>query len=232
MHYNWRYVKSAGSRYPEIFILRTDANDKIMVEVNRSRAMVKISLDRNDRRSFESHIASGDILRETDLISGSNSDLHDIFAEFSHEISSLPNSEVLRMIGGNYDVMTRFLGTEEIATENNNGKPRDLVLIGRIIKRIGSLPFRITNGIKNFFISIIDWPRWWDFVDLGMIGALSWSVYQLNFNYMQTGIFACSGALGSGFIDWLMRRKDPYILKILFLFVPGILFAFMGYRFQ
>ena len=229
--FTWKHIKHREGEYPELFVLHSELGDRIKVEFNRHRRLIRMSADTRLGNHIQSVISSGVIIREKDLNTGKSLNLDDHFNDLQMELSSLPDSEVLRAIGGNYGILTEFIGTVENTTisESRHSKWGN---IPELYEFAVAVPRRIVRSIYSGIRSIWEWPTLWDLIDIGAVMGLSYYIFQQNFNFALAGITTIVGAISSGMVDWAFRRRDPYNVKIILMFIPGILATYIGFRFQ
>ena len=235
MKFNWTYIKSPNPDFPELYLLKTNTGESLRVEQNKFGSLVRLQLD-GKNKSVQSVISNGVILREKDLISGRNISLNEAFSNLKTEISSLPKTSILRAIGGNYGIMTEFLGTAKVVQDKNHIKIdswSDVVkLFNRYRNKIQKLPQKWRKEIKRSWQNKSFLPSLWDLFDISLFIAAGYGVYLLNFNLLQAGFITTCGAFFSGFADFLWRKKNIYATKIIILLVPGSYLLYLGYRFQ
>jgi hypothetical protein len=113
MRYKWQNMKNPAWDYPELYSTVTVHYDQVKVEANRATGQVRLEVKTLRGEHYESIIKHGVVLREKDLKSGALVDLTDILSIYRKDFSSLPDTPLLALIGGNYGIMTEFLGTAE-----------------------------------------------------------------------------------------------------------------------
>ncbi len=226
--FKWTYIRGRESDFPELYMLNSPLGDRIKVEVNRLRKQVRITADTRLGNNIQSIISNGVIIKEKDLTTNKYLNLDEYFSDLSLEISSLPDNEVLGIIGGNYDILTEFLGQVKYDDRKTTEESHWQLLKNYFLRRPRIIYQTLVDYLRSFFAR----PSLWDIVDSAALGGLAWSVYQLNFNLFLTGFVTCLAALTTGVFDWLFRRRDPYIIKILLFMVPGVLAIYLGYRLQ
>lgn len=224
MKYNWRYIHNRPGPYPELYLYQDDSIGWIKIEVNRLQKVVKLQVDGPE--SYFSVIKNRHIIREKNLQTGMNEDLDEKFRALRITISSLPDNEVLEIIGGNYGVLTEFLGQAK-RIENH-----DYALINRIWKNQVRRIVDFIQSLRKGLFSLFQLPDWQDLLDIALIGIGIWGIFHINYDLVSTAFFALMTSISSGFIDLFARKKEPYLLKILVFFIPGIYFAYLGYIFQ
>jgi len=230
MKFTWLYSKTQNQEFPEEYSIVTPKNDRIKIEVNKFRSIVNIKLKTENNDLLQSTIHNGMIIREKDLITQKPRNLDKDFRKVHWEVSTLPDDRVLRIIAGNYGVYTRTMASLEVKDQNKIQSLLNLksVLKTKFIDKIKSIRKWVINFIKNIF----HFPKYYDIIDFMIFGGLAYAIYSINFNLFIAGLIAAIGALISGYSDLLFRKKEPYILKIIFLFFPGIFAVYVGFMFQ
>ncbi len=224
--FHWRYFKGRIGDFPELYLLeKKDAT--IHVEVNRKRGLVRLEVETPDKH-IQSVISHGVILRERDLRLQRGRSLEKDFEEFARDISSLPDSSVLKLIGGNYGILAEFTGKVIVYKPYEEKEP--------FLKRIKNQIKGFSQDIKSFFISLpkalFTRPSWKDLVEIGAGIGTSYFIYQWNFNFLLTGVFLLFYSLLTGFFDILIRKKEPFLMKVFFLFAVGVVGVYIGLRYQ
>jgi len=227
--FHWKYIrpideKNYSGDFPETFRLEIKKNSQIIAEVNRFRGLIRLTAGLPDGSRFQSVISNGTIIREKDLRTGRFRDLENDFLFLKNELSSLPDTEVLRLIGGNYEVLTEFTGTIQKVY-----KKRSFETVGDLFNYFYHLPIRVFRKSSAYIRSFITLPGFWDIFDTAFCVAIGYGIYQINFNFLHAGLAACIGVLITGFTDMTIRNKSPYVLKLLFVMVPGIYVMYTGY---
>jgi|GEM_PF-1494814 len=225
MQDQWKYISDRDGDFPEAYLVNADGN-KIKVEVNRLRKQVKIFVETVDGETLESSITNGIVLDEKNCKTGRKEDLIEEFTALGKYLSSIPDGKVIRLIGGNYGVLTEFLGrAAQFANE-------DIRLIKRLLMSLLALPVMIFAGLLSLFKDLVEQPRISDLADALVIVAGAYLTYLVNYNYIFGGIALIVGALASGYVDWLVRKRQPYILKVLIISVPALYAISLGIKYQ
>ena len=217
----WKYIQGREGDYPEVYILYSDGN-RIKVEANKEERKVRIYIETMQGEIIQSSIANGVITEEKDILENEVANLDEEFRHLSREISSLPDGKILRLIGGHYGVLTEFLGS--VSTTSGE----DAVLLIAILKRIINLPFKLLGAIKRWISTILERPTVWDIIDVGVVSGMGYLGYLQNFNVAFGSFILMAGALFSGYVDWLFRRKDPYVLKVILMLIPAMYILRLG----
>jgi hypothetical protein len=225
MQDKWKYIDGREGDFPEAYLLNAD-DHKIKVEVNRAKKCVKIFAETADGEIIESSITNGVVLDEKNCRTGRKEDLLDEFSAIGKYIGSLPDGKVIRLIGGNYGVLSEFIGrAAQYASE-------DIKLIKRFFRFLVALPSLIFSESISLLKYVADQPRISDVVDTGIVVTGGYLAYLKNYNYIDGGFVLIVGALASGYFDWLVRKRDPYILKVLLISIPAFYAVTVGLKYQ
>jgi len=222
--YSWRYIHHRPGPYPELYLYQNENSEWLKVEINRLQRVVKLQYD--GAESFFSVIKNRHIIREKNLQTGESEDLDEKFRKMRMTISSLPDNEVLEIIGGSYGVLTEFLGKATRREKKNFSSLWDLWK--RWLGRVHSF-FRVT---RKTFQSLFYKPAWYDFLDMGVISVGIWFIFSMNYDILSASFFGIFSAIFTGFVDLILRRRDPYLIKIMIFILPGGYFWYLGYVFQ
>ncbi|MDH4261772.1 MAG: hypothetical protein OEV78_01870 [Spirochaetia bacterium] len=225
MQEKWKYIDEREGDFPEAYLLNEDGH-KIKVEVNREKKQIKIFAETKDGEIIESSITNGVVLDEKNCRSGRKEDLIEEFTAIGKYIGSIPDGKVIRLIGGNYGVLSEFIGR---ASQYVN---EDIKILKRLFQLAISLPALIFFKSILFLKYVADQPRISDIVDAGIIITGGYLTYLVNFNYVAGGFALIVGALASGYLDWLVRKREPYILKVLIISIPAFYAITIGIRYQ
>jgi len=225
MENNWKYIGDREGEFSEAFQLNKDGN-KIKVEVNRSKKHVKIYLETKDGAALESSITNGIVLGEKNCHTGRKENLLDDFTAIGRLLAGIPDSKVIRLIGENYGVLSAYtFRTSRYINE-------DIKLLKRFIKYLAGLPLLIGGGIFLFLKDLADQPKISDVIDAGIVVMGGYLTYLINYNFVFGGLALVVGALASGYFDWLVRKREPYILKVVLIIIPAFYVINMGLKYQ
>ncbi len=229
MRYKWANVKNPAWDYPEVYTTMTIHYDQVKVEANRAAGQVRLEIKTLRGEHYESIIKQGVVLREKDLRTGALTDLTDMISIYRKDFSSLPDTPLLELIGGNYGILTEFLGTAE----------RIVVKEGSVATRFWKSIKGLPTAIRHFFGNLWRNFRYYsasarpaDFVDMALIGAATYTAFTYNFDYLSAGFTLCIMAALTGLVDWLIRKREPWLMKIYAAVALGSVAVYRGYFFQ
>lgn len=229
MRYKWQNMKNPSWDYPELYSTITVHYDQIKVETNRAAGQVRLEVKTLRGEHYESIIRHGVVLREKDLRTGALVDLTDILGVYRKDFSSLPDTPILSLIGGNYGIMTEFMGTaERIVVHERNLFKRFL----RMLRGIGPAIRKWYQGWLSTLGYYRHAARPADFVDMALIGGAAYTAFTYNFDYLNAGFTLCTMAMLTGLIDWLIRKREPWLMKIYASVALGSVAVYRGYFFQ
>ena len=229
MRYKWANVKQPAWEYPEVYTTMTMHYDQIKVEANRAAGQVRLEVKTLRGEHYESIIKQGVVLREKDVKTGALTDLTDILSIYRKDFSSLPDTPLLELIGGNYGILTEFLGTAERIVVKEGGAAT------RLWKLIKGIPAAIRRGMANLWRNFRYYntsARPADFVDMALIAGATYAAFTYNFDYLNAGFTLCVMAALTGLVDWLIRKREPWLLKVYASVALGSVAVYRGYFFQ
>lgn len=224
MFFTWKHIKMNTADFPETFVLQGLGSERIRISANRIRGLVKLEVSDGRGDRVESVISNGVVIRETDLVTGRVKDLEPVLSRYHREISSLPDDQLLRLIGGNYGVLTEFLG-----------QSRKIIPVIKKTKNWNVLwksPFGFFKSFARFLKELFSTPRLSDLIEFIFIAAAGFLIYNMNFNFFHAGVAMAAASLFSGLLDILWKKREPYLIKVLLLFLPGTFLLAQGLMVQ
>ena len=222
MEQQWRHKRFLGFEFPEQYWLKISENHFIEVKANPFRGNVKIKIKTPDGDCNESTISNGVVIDERDMNTKKSKYLEHFFSFYHKELCSVPDSGVLKIIGNNYGVLSHFL---EKPAPKREEKKTD---IGVLLK----IPQKILRLIAGYLDAILKYPKMSDLFDSCAIALIGLATYYQNFDYVSSGISAAFASLFAGYYDWLVRRKNPYLMKIILASLVGGSLFFAGAFYQ
>lgn len=229
MRYQWQNMKNPAWDYPEIYSTVTIHYDQIKVEANRSLGQVRLEVKTLRGEHYESIIRHGVVLREKNLKTGALADLSNILSVYRRDFSSLPDTPILSLIGGNYGIMTEFLGTAERIVVNERSFTQKLLrLLHGILPALRKWYHRARGNLGYYLHSVSKA----DFLDMALIGSSAYAAFGYNFDYLSAGFTLCVVAMLTGLVDWVVRKREPWLAKIYASLMVGGVALYRGYFFQ
>ena len=222
MNYHWKHERFLGFEFPEQYRLEVGENHLIEIKGNPFKGKTKIKITTPQGNCNESTISNGVVINEIDANTNRSKYLENFFASYSREISSLPDNTLLKLIGENYGVLTNFLDKHDI---NDDNKKSDLNILLRI-------PRKLFYILKDYFQIIFRRPQFSDVIDTFVIALIGFGAYYQNFSYFLSGISTAGAAMFTGYFDWLIRKRPPYLIKIIVASLIGGYLSYSGFFYQ
>jgi hypothetical protein len=215
----WKRRPSEIRGYHRTLYINLDNGDYLRVDYNLQDKKVRIYVEDSGEggNAYFSIIKNGVITLEKSVASGRAAGFSDKFISRSEVFSTIPNAEVIKVIGGNY----------KIGDLSEVKKSSDIEVIK---KKYFRHEIDQKSNKEPSFSGISGNIKFIDFVDvvIGVFGSLLIFIF-LNFNFMVTGVITAFYGLILGFIDIFFRERNPLILKILFFIFGGIFIYIYGY---
>jgi hypothetical protein len=221
----WTYLDERDGDFPEAWVLNFSRN-KLKVEVNREKKQVRIYAETDGGDRIESSITNGIVIEERDLNTGTKANLIEEFTNLGKYLSAIPDSKLVRLIGGNYGVISEFI---QFVGQHAN---KDMMILKAMGLSIILIPVKILAAFLDWSKDIVSKPRMTDIVDAAVVVGGGYLTYLWNFDFALSGFVVMTGAVLTGYIDWFIRRKNPYVLKVLVTFLPASYFLLAGLRYQ
>ena len=223
MEQKWKYKQYLGLDLPEHYSLRLQKDHHIEVKAHSLKGIVKIRITNPERNVFESTISNGVVIDERDVKANKSRFLESFFRSYRKELNSLPDQLVLKIIGGNYSVLA------DLSEEIQRKKQPKAFKISDFFHRIYA---KILRGITGYFKAIIQKPKFCDVFDVFLAILAGSLTYYQNFDYLASGALTAGTAVFSGYYDWMVRKRHPFLVKILVLFVAGSYLVYIGFSYQ
>lgn len=231
--YLWKKTKPSPG-YNRAYIAILADKSKFIIEYNFVREIVKIEYyPSNDYKYYYAIIQRGTILQEREFPSHRPISLFSKINNFRNFFSYLPDEQVLKTIGGCYNIPTKSLHPQSISEFDivqlkkriYNFKPKNfLKSIKRYLeqkeikqsqlKGIYKILYRLPDDVFDILVQIVLFYQFYT----GKLTSLAFSFYSIFY-----GIF-------SGVVDIYWRRRNPLIIKTLFSIIPGLIIFWFYYQ--
>jgi hypothetical protein len=217
--YKWSSKPSEQPGYIKNYWIETPEGDRIDVDMNYIRQMVRIGIRLSDENGKEyfSVIKSGTILQERDLARKRTVDLQTRLGRFRKEFGFLRDENVLRFIGGNYGLPVEPYGFvrrhEDGSLVQRLRDYRKRGLLDRIRRHLEKK--REEESLYRPILRRI-FRRLPAEMGDACIGALPVAGYYYGLLDL-TEFAALSGftGLAMGAVDWVWRQRDPFLPKVI-----------------
>ena len=228
IEFSWKRRPSEIRGYERAMYTTLNNGDYIRVDYNVSEKRVRLYVEVNEEKnaSYYSVINSGKIVTERNS-AGKSARVGEKLSERSEEFSTLPNSEVLKLISRNYGIEA----ADEAENRKKEQQKKEQLSIVR--KRY----FRIDDTEENVYgessgqekrksgkISLID------IIDILTGLVIAGIFYILNqYSYLALGSAAVIWGIMLGLIDIVLREREPVFAKIFFFLITGSAFYIYEY---
>ncbi|MFW5808764.1 MAG: hypothetical protein ACOC2H_01535 [Spirochaetota bacterium] len=218
---NWKRRPSEIKGYQRALYTNDADGNYIRLDYNTKTKKVRIYYEPADEGgvSYYSSIEDGTILMEKNLASGRLTDLSGKFSALAPVILSIPNKEVLRIIGENYGL------------HNFRKEIRDKVR-QQEIEKTRRRYFRQETKEKEPILGTFDKSKrlgLHDILDLAIGGGIGAILYVFLFNFQYLGMFLSVYGISLGLYDMFVREREPIFFKILLFVISGLAAYIYGY---
>lgn len=219
----WKRSKTTPRGFFKSYRAESHLGDIFQVDFNFHENLVRLTLEPASEkgRSYTSTIKRGTIIRERDVFNGVNASLRRKFYPFKDVFSCVPDEDIISTIGGVYDISRVSLGKRvnepvvAIAEEKvdlKTGEKKD------------SLWTRFQKSYVDLRERIVD-----DIYDSILGTSLCVAIYLHFFDYVVLGFSLGFMGIFFGGLDWLVRNRTPFYLKVLSFMVFGSYYFYTGY---
>ncbi|MBN2402522.1 MAG: hypothetical protein JXN64_08980 [Spirochaetes bacterium] len=223
--YFWRRRPSEIRGYNRTLYTTTDDNEYLRVDFDLKEKRIRLYIEDKDEggNPYYSVINNGKITVERNATSGRVSDLHQKFSKRAEIFNTIPNSDVIRLIGNNYGIglktRDRFpYRNEQAPKDPGQVKRRDFIPSYAIDAEKESAAKKETRG--SYLSDIID-------IIAGVF--LCVAIYIFNHSFVTLGVLSAFIGIFVGLLDVYYREKRLNIIKMLLFLIAGVVFYIYGY---
>lgn len=225
----WKKRPSEIRGYQRTFYITSEDGDYLRVDYNvkEKRVRLYVEIDEEGGNSYYSVITDGKITVERSVSSGRSFGFTEKFRERAHIFSTLPNSQVLKLINRNYGIQRgKSLDKEKEKPQTEKEK-----LIKETKQRYFKPEFyqagEDEEGARRLFFKTL---RLYDLIDVMLGLLLSVSVFLFfGYSYMAMGVTASFFGIIIGFVDIFFRGRSPVFSKVIFFLGAGAVSYVYGY---
>lgn len=217
----WKRRPSEIRGYQRALYTNTSDGDYIRVDYNLKDKKVRLYLEDHTEGGIQyySVIHDGRITVERNLTNGRSLSLQAKFKPIASIIATVPNKEILKIIGKCYGVSSSI---SDIKSSDRQ----------KTIEKTRRRYFRREEDRKQIDIGDFHHSKkysLWDALDIALSCLVAYFIYWQNFNFYVVGTFLGLSGLVMGAIDILVRDREPIFTKILLLVMAGTGFYVFGY---
>jgi len=228
IEFSWKRRPSEIRGYERAMYTTLNNGDYIRVDYNVSEKRVRlyVEVSEENNASYYSILNSGKIVSERNS-SGKTARVGEKISERSDEFSTLPNTEVLKLINRAYGIES----SDDAESRKKEQQKKEQ--LSSVRKRY----FRETEKAENIYaddsvtitrvtgkIGLID------LIDVMTGIAVSGIFYILNqYSFLALGATAVVWGILLGLFDIVLRNREPVFIKILFFLMSGTAFYIYEY---
>ena len=222
--YFWRRRPSEIRGYNRTLYTTTDDNEYLRVDFDLKGKRIRLYIEDKDEggNPYYSVISNSKITVERNATSGRVSDLHEKFSKRAEIFSTIPNSDVVRLVGGNYGIglktRERFYWRQQ--------PPKTVELVKRknyVPSYAAGSGSGLLSGkkVKRFYFS--------DILDIIVGIFLCIGLYLYNNSYVTLGVLSAFIGIFVGLLDVFYRGKRLNPIKMILFLSAGMVFYIYGY---
>lgn len=228
IEFSWKRRPSEIRGYERAMYTTLNNGDYIRVDYNVSEKRVRLYVEVSEEKNapYYSIISNGKIVTERNN-AGKTNRVGETISSRSGEFSSLPNTEVMKLINRNYGIETL---DESEARKKEQQKQEQLSFVRKRYFRDSDSAERISVDtseqikLKAGRFSLID------IIDILTGIVLAGVFYILNqYSYLALGAATVVWGILLGIFDIFIREREPLFIKILFFLIIGSAFYIYEY---
>ncbi len=225
---NWKRRPSEIRGYNRAIYANMENGDYIRVDYNLKVGRVRLYMEDGEEggNPYYSVISDGKITAERNVTTGRSYNLSEKFSKRADVLSTLPNTEVIKLINKNYGVGEGFKDAQQRQLERQREleetKKRYFREHPYIHLREGKEPV-VQRGIGKIQLC--------DFVDVFIGLTLCFLVYLYGNSLIAVGIVSAIIGVLVGILDIFFRVREPLIVKNLIFIIAGVASYIYGYYF-
>lgn len=225
---NWKRRPSEIRGYNRAIYANTENGDYIRVDYNLKDGRVRLYLEDGEEggNPYYSVISDGRITAERNVTTGRSYNLSEKFSRRADILSTLPNTEVIKLINKNYgvgegikDAQQRQLERQRELEETRKRYFREHPYI-HLREEQGPV---VQRGLGKIQLC--------DFVDVFIGLTICFLVYLYGNSLIAVGIVSAVIGVLVGILDIFFRVREPLIVKNLIFIIAGVASYIYGYYF-
>jgi hypothetical protein len=225
--FNWKRRPSEIGGYQRTLYCTDDDGDYMRIDYNLREKRVRLYIEVHEEGGspYYSVIKNGKITAERSVLSGRTFGFSDKFVERADIFASIPNKEVIKLIGNNYGISDVKQKQQKDAVDAQKKKRLE-----ETRKRYFSQeknPYHqagMAGRVEHKRLKVID------IVDLAAGAGLAAGVFiYLQYSFIAMGVVSAFYGLSIGMVDMFIRERPPLFFKIILFIVFGFISYVYGY---
>jgi len=220
---SWKRRPSEIKGYQRALYYNEPNGNYLRVDYSIKSSRVRLYYEDNAEGNiiYSSIIEKGTIVSEKNMTSGRTASLSKVFTPLAPVISSIPNKEVLSLIGDNYGLASFNRDRKESEKRKKLEQTRQKYFKeddDRNATMLGSFD----ESKKSTIVDLID-------IMIGLSVAVA--LFFVFTGFQVPGMFMAVYGIGVGLVDIFIREREPIFYKIILFLVSGVGSYIYGYYF-
>lgn len=226
VQFSWKRRPSEIKGFDRAMYTTLDNGDYIRIDYNivDNMARVYVEIDGDRTSPYYAIINKGRVTLERNN-AGRSSKVAEIISARASQFSSIPNKEILKIVNRNYGI----IDSSEPVPENkaDRGQVTRDQIRKKYFKNDANPYEQESASVKSSFISGFSFVDLIDFVvGIVLIGA---AFFFSQYSLLTVGTVAILWGLVLGFLDIVLRNREPVFTKIIFFLFGGAFVYIYGY---
>ncbi len=230
---SWKKRPSEIRGYQRTYYMNSPDGDYLRIDYNLKEKKVRlyVEVENEGGNAYYAVITNGKITAERSVSTGRSFGFTDKFVDRSDLYITMPNREVIKLIGGNYGIQR---GGKHAAAEKAEPKTAKEKLLRETKRRYFKKEYLAAGeaGDEEGFRRVFRHLNLFDIIDLVIGILLAGSAFLFfNYSYLAMGATAAFFGIIIGFVDMFFRDRSPVFTKVIFFLVAGAASYIYGYLF-
>ena len=223
LNYDWKSRHSELSGYGKAYYINTEEGNYLRADIGNEKGTIRlyVELESEGGAGYASVIKDGEIIAEKSSSSQRSGDFSEKFEANAEVFSTLPNSSFLKLIAGNYGIISKNSVTERLE-ETRKKYFKD--------KKADKSKKEIIDASPRFWNRFKFKIKFADFIDFFVGALIIYIAFWLSdYNLEVLGAVSAIFGILIGSIDIFIRIKDPMFSKMFIFILIGIFLYAYGY---
>ena len=223
--HNWKRRPSEIRGYHRALYMNTDNGDYLRVDYNIPEKKVRlyIEIENEGGNAYYSVIIDGRITSEKSVASGRYYGFSTKFKNCAKFFGTIPNKDILRIIGRNYDINKAIPNRKKRVERNKRIEHTKRKYFTSSRPKPNISYYNDYSSERNYL---------WDIFDILLgVGIASLVFLYFEYSFILLGVICAFYGIINGFIDMFIRERDPMFTKMIFFIFIGFFAYIYGYFF-
>ncbi len=223
--FTWKRRPSEIRGYERTMYATLEDGDYIRVDYNTGEKIVRLYVEviKEKGASYYAVISKGRVTVEKNS-NGRSARVTDVISERAKEFSTLPNTDVLKLINNNYGIFKSKTANKNVNKDRLNVERQE---IKRKYFKEDQNPYKGNEAEGQRAARRIGLVDLIDTLTGILISAMVFFIAQ--YDLMVAGVTAIVWGMLLGLFDILLREREPVFIKIIFFLLSGLGIYFYSY---